>query len=330
MNENEFFEKIGSLLDKRLCIYGFKIIYEDKKPRIIGFIDTKDSMKLLTEKFKDTNFDLTILEETVPLQIRYGIVKIPVTDMRRDPRFRSERIHQLIFGEIVKILRFENEYILVKDVRTDYTGYIKSSHIDLISHDQIEKMKNEFEEGIVSERFAPVKFGDNEFFVPFGSKIPGRKTGNRWKGMIGDRRIECQLADVKIQRSFKDIEEKWNLFLGTPYLWGGTSSYGYDCSGYVGRLYDYACIKIPRDADLQQKFSAEIEEKDLKFGDLIFFPGHVGMYVEDGKMVHANLTQGGVGISRIINPSNDYEEDLRKSILKFGRVHSINIKEFDF
>ncbi|BBJ28802.1 C40 family peptidase [Athalassotoga saccharophila] len=328
MKENEFFEKVNSLLDKRLCAYGFKIIHEGQF-RVIGFIDTKDSMNLLIQNFKDIIFDLTILDETIPFQIRYGVVNIPVIDMRRDPRFRSERIHQLIFGEIVKILRFENEYILVKDIRTNYTGYIKGSQIDLISFDQIEKMKNEFEEGVVSERFARVKCGNDEFFVPFGSRIPGHKIGNKWKGMIGDKRVECQFTDVKVQRSFKDIEEKWILFLGTPYLWGGASSYGYDCSGYVGRLYDYAGIKIPRDADLQQRFSLEIEEKDLRFGDLIFFPGHVGMYV-DGRMVHANLTQGGVGISHITDPSNDYEEDLRKSILKFGRIHSTNIKEFDF
>lgn len=322
MKKHEFLDVIDRTIgDKRLFFYGFEVLEEGEKLIVSGFIDTHDTLNLILKNVEDVVFQVQILEDMISPALAAGMVVIPVTDMRKDPRFRTERVHQLIFGEFVKVLMFENEYALVKDSRTGFIGYIQRSHMIFFPNDTITEIKENGTQIIVSERFSEIEINDQEIFVPFGSKLFALESGKFWYLSLPNRlTIKIRSSDVSTKTSFEDIEEKWRFFFGTPYLWGGASAYGYDCSGYVGRLYDYAGIQIPRDADLQQNFSHKIEEKDVRFGDLIFFQGHVGMYTENGNMVHANLTQGGVGISQLLSPSNAYEERLRNSIVKFGRI----------
>ncbi len=322
MRKNEFLDIIDRTLgDKRLFFYGFEILEDKEKLIVNGFIDTHDSLNLILKNVEDVMFQVNILEDMILPDFAIGMVVIPVADMRKDPRFRTERVHQLIFGEFVKVLVFENEYALVKDMRTGFIGYVQRSHMMFFPKDTMAELEEKGTRIIVSERFSKIQINDQEIFIPFGSKLFAVDSEKLWHLSLPNRcTIKVPSNEVLTKTSFDDIQKKWHLFLGTPYLWGGSSSYGYDCSGYVGRLYDYAGIQIPRDADLQQNFSRRIEEKDLTFGDLIFFPGHVGMYIGNGKMVHANLTQGGVGISQLLNPQNRYEENLKKSIVKFGRV----------
>ncbi|MFI6536271.1 C40 family peptidase [Nonomuraea sp. NPDC050547] len=80
---------------------------------------------------------------------------------------------------------------------------------------------------------------------------------------------------------------------GTPYVWGGTTKRGYDCSGLMLRAYESAGIELPRTAAQQYSaFSRKISWKNLKPGDLVFFSGlgHVGMISRPGHMVHSPRT----------------------------------------
>lgn len=92
-----------------------------------------------------------------------------------------------------------------------------------------------------------------------------------------------------------DLVNTGKRFLGLRYLWAGVSSFGFDCSGFTSSIYRAHGITIPRDTGAQAKAGQEVAPEDLQEGDLLFFaqPGgtgsvhHVGMYIGDGKMVHA-------------------------------------------
>jgi cell wall-associated NlpC family hydrolase len=87
-------------------------------------------------------------------------------------------------------------------------------------------------------------------------------------------------------------------FLGVPYVWGGSSPSGFDCSGFVQYVYAKHGINLPRTADIQISAGQPVSKSDLQPGDLVFFAGdyvnisHVGIYVGNGQMIHASSTHG--------------------------------------
>ena len=99
-------------------------------------------------------------------------------------------------------------------------------------------------------------------------------------------------------------------FLGMRYIWGGISSYGYDCSGLVYGLHRVFNITIPRDADDQQVQGAPVEVDSILPGDLVFFAyehgtgsvHHVGMYIGDGKMIESRTPGKQVDIAKLTEP----------------------------
>jgi len=111
-----------------------------------------------------------------------------------------------------------------------------------------------------------------------------------------DRRAWVVRGDINLDPKPISLEEVIALserFLGLPYFWGGTSSFGFDCSGFTQMLCRRRGIGIPRDASLQAKWTgaAPVDRDDLKVGDLLFFGEskitHTGMYIGGGKFINA-------------------------------------------
>ena len=98
------------------------------------------------------------------------------------------------------------------------------------------------------------------------------------------------------------------LFYGTPYRFGGRSSQALDCSGFVQKVFRANGIELPRDSRAQAKYGYKVSLSELKPGDLLFFKtykrdvSHVGIYIGDGKMVHAATRGGRVMVSSIHEP----------------------------
>lgn len=88
-------------------------------------------------------------------------------------------------------------------------------------------------------------------------------------------------------------------YIGVPYVWGGTSPSGFDCSGFTQYVFKKHGISLPRTTDLQYKVGTYVSKSNLRIGDLVFLKNtyregisHVGIYVGDGKMIHASSSKG--------------------------------------
>lgn len=111
------------------------------------------------------------------------------------------------------------------------------------------------------------------------------------------------------------------LYQGTHYRWGGKSPMGIDCSGMVSMAYMLCGVLIYRDANIVEGFPIrEIPREQLQKGDLLFFPGHVAMYMGDGLYCHATAHAGddGFAINSLDPASPIYRDDLAKSITQIG------------
>jgi cell wall-associated NlpC family hydrolase len=111
--------------------------------------------------------------------------------------------------------------------------------------------------------------------------------------------------------------------MGTQYRWGGKSTLGIDCSGLCQMAYMLNGIIIYRDAKIMEGFPIhEIPFEEVKPCDLLFFPGHVAMYMGNGKYVHSTGKNGSDGV--VINSFNpkdsDFREDLYQSLKAVGSI----------
>ena len=111
------------------------------------------------------------------------------------------------------------------------------------------------------------------------------------------------------------------LYQGTHYRWGGKSPMGIDCSGLVSMAYMLCGILIYRDAHIMEDFPIhEISLEHVKPGDLLFFPGHVAMYIGQGRYCHSTGRSGDNGFAvNSLNPDDpDYRADLKDAITQVG------------
>lgn len=112
-------------------------------------------------------------------------------------------------------------------------------------------------------------------------------------------------------------------FLGVQYRWGGKTPLGIDCSGLVGSVYLMYGVDMYRNADIVEGFPVhEIDRKDIKKGDMLFFKGHVAMYIGDGRYIHSTSAPGsdGVVINSLLPCDRDYRADLANGVIAVGSV----------
>lgn len=112
-------------------------------------------------------------------------------------------------------------------------------------------------------------------------------------------------------------------YLGTQYRWGGKSPLGVDCSGLVFMAYRLCGVTIWRDSTIKPGFPVHaVDFSEKKPGDLLYFPGHVAMYLGDGEYVHATARTGddGVTVSSLERSSPRYRADLAEKLLAVGSV----------
>lgn len=262
------------------------------------------------------------------------IVVVPVANMYSGPSDQSDVVSQAIYGSNVTLLTARGEWCRIQTV-DHYKGWVPSRHLRLVQSGagyatsgvivQVESLfANIYHEPDVT-RHKPV------VTIPFESRLvvipdeetveKGEKAGKKKKKdnhegwlrvRLPDKRSEwIQASDVVSDPKPRSISESIELakrFLGIPYLWGGSSSFGFDCSGFTQMLVRARGFNMPRDADKQAAWTgvAAIDRKDLQPGDLLFFGSsprnitHTGMYIGDGQFIH-DTTSGHpvVQISRL-------------------------------
>ncbi|HUV04801.1 MAG TPA: C40 family peptidase [Armatimonadota bacterium] len=246
-----------------------------------------------------------------------GVIIKNVANLHRDKSADSEQVTQAIMGQTVQIEKDEGEWLYVKTWDT-YHGWIQSCWVNrgLPQPTTIVTVTSLFTDAL----WAPDPDGEIwtklvittslEFLDKQGDLIHVRLPDGNEAWLMGkDAKLSVSGEEkLPLGPIASELVLTAKQFLGVPYLWGGTTPFGLDCSGFLQLVYKIHGVRLVRDAHMQANDprQAAVEKPDLAPGDLIFFAhgedkgkvAHVGIACGDGTFIHSTANIG-VTISRL-------------------------------
>lgn len=258
--------------------------------------------------------------------MNHGICNLSVVPGRIEPSDKSEMITQLLFGEHFKILRKENNWIYIRCAYDQYECWIDKKQYQEIS----EETYNELESKEITssmELFYILEDQENKQYipVPLGCSLPYFDGLNcNLEGF--EYTFDGQTNSVKNRKINDFIVETALLYLHAPYMWGGRSPLGIDCSGFTQMVFKTGGIRIPRDAYQQADIGNTLGFiEEAMQGDLAFFDNqegriiHVGIIIGGGKIIHAS---GKVRIDKIdhLGIYNEEEKNYSHNLRLIKRI----------
>jgi cell wall-associated NlpC family hydrolase len=216
-------------------------------------------------------------------------VVAPVADLLREPDGALDC--QLLFGAEFLVLEDRDGWSFGQAVRDGYVGYVRSDQLQqavAVSH----KIT-----ALASHVYSAADMkSDAVKTLPFGARLRGQIEGD-FLGLSGGGFVPVQHIKP-IGEIEPDFVARFESFLGIPYLWGGNSTWGMDCSGALQLALHAAGRDCPRDTDMQvlELGNKLADDAPLKRGDLIFWQRHVGVMLDPETLIHANAHHMAVAV----------------------------------
>jgi cell wall-associated NlpC family hydrolase len=221
----------------------------------------------------------------------YAIVNVPAAAIRRKARHQAEMVSQLLFGEAVRITRTKgNLWVKVRSVHDEYEGWMTNTLLEEVSAVEAKAIVETVAAPLVSE----LTIGERLLHIPAGSSLRNFAEG---RGRL-DRREYLYAGQTvrrnEVQPNADIINELTRPWLNAPYLWGGRTVLGVDCSGFVQVIFKMMGIDLPRDAWQQAQYGGTVKKlKEAVCGDLAFFDDkeeivHVGILLGPDRIIHAS------------------------------------------
>jgi len=295
--------------DKRVSLFDIRYTVHNNTINLLGETSKINAKNDLLVKLDSLGLVYQDNIEVLPKDKIYGIINNSVGNLRGKPSHSSELVSQTLFGTRVKVLKKEEEWYLIQ-TPDEYISWIDHGGISIMNE---EDYKSYYKNSYVYSSIQGFAYNsiDKESIVSdlvVGSILNVTDTkGDFYKIEYPDKRIgwvnKNDVSPIFDSNDYLglDIIKNSKKFIGVPYLWGGTSSKGFDCSGFTKTIYLMNGLVLPRDASQQINEGLLVDYErnwdSLKEGDLMFFGyyrdgrrriDHVAIWIGDGKFIQAS------------------------------------------
>ena len=276
-------------------------------------------IKGIARKLKKANLEydlvdsITYLPEKSLGDLPYGIITKPYIMGRYKPVDHKQEGTEMLYGEPVRLIRQEGKYLQVQSA-VGYLGYIPEKSLRRISQQEW----NRYHIGKQAV-FTNNDTLESGLVMLMGTRLPYLENGSLLMADGSELQYESDkysVVDAAANPLRQDIIATAQEYLGLPYVWGGRSADGVDCSGFVMQSYSINNIYLPRDSDEIANTGRIVAYPGwfdaMLAGDIIFFVGsrrmitHTGIYMGDGKFIHS--LGKGVQIQSLNPEDPDYSE----------------------
>ena len=334
--------------DARVAVWNIDVNDKQIPIELVGETNLKDAKNELIEYLKSEDI---LFEDNIILlpnhDFKYGIINNSVANLRKNPSHSSELVSQTILGTGVSILKKEGEWYLIQ-TPDKYISWIDHGGIVPMSK---EKYDNYFASdiGVFTRPYgfsyetkkknkvvSDLVLGSALKIVEIRSKHTKYEYPDGRIAWIENRLMNSISSIRGMNYSIQNLLENAHSLIGVPYLWGGTSSKGFDCSGYTKSVYLMNGYILPRDASQQVKEGTLVDDSRnwnlLEAGDLMFFGyykddklriDHVSIWLGDGYFIQSSKN---VRISSVYSDNLNFDDYHMAKYIESRRIIGSNTK----
>ncbi|MFD0792207.1 C40 family peptidase [Mucilaginibacter litoreus] len=241
--------------------------------------------------------------------MEYGICNLAIVPLRAEPNDRAEMVSQILFGEAFEILEWKEKWVQVRTATDNYTGWIDRLQFIMLGHLAYKNLVQSPPPLTYRAVTQAWRMTDNTvIYLPVGSSLAFLKGTTSY---IGNQKFEI-IGEIGETGSLLNIAMS---YINSPYLWGGRTHFGIDCSGFTQAVFKLKGLQLKRDAWQQAEMGTTVDSVlKCKAGDLAFFDNaegritHVGIILGNGQIIHAS---GKVKIDKL-DTQGIFSEDLNR------------------
>lgn len=335
--------------DGRVAIFKIDVQLDKDRNVLSGETDQSEALDALNNAIAeyDVEQQVVLLPDASAAEYPFAVVNNSVANLRSNPKHSAELATQAILGTALKVLKITDEWYMVQ-TPDDYIAWVDHGGVQLKSSEEFAEWQST-KKVIVTQINASVKDDQSNIIsdVILGNvleqvdeqkddwvvQFPDGRRGLLAKTAAAD--YDVWLEDLKPSAELVSVYAR--QLMGIPYLWGGTSSKGMDCSGFTKTVYLMNGLIIPRDASQQVHAGAVVDEnltfEGLEVGDLLFFgkpatdstkqrTTHVGIWLGNDEFIHASQR---VRVSSI-NPNSPHYDEFNKNRYLGSRRYLNNLE----